>query len=79
MVLERRYKGSVIFEMRVDRLLDLKAVALRMKRRKKEGRSGQDISPSIYASARPMSFAKRMRDQADGEWIWSSVAGACFL
>lgn len=55
MVLERRCKGAVIVDMRVDNLLDLKLAALRMKRRRQAGKSEQDISPSIYASAKPMS------------------------
>lgn len=54
-------------DMRIDGVLDVKFVLLRMKRRKKAGRSEQKISPSIYASAKPMSLAKRMRGQADVE------------
>ena len=54
-------------DMRVDRVLDVKLVLLRIKRRKKAGRSEQEISPSMYASAKPMSLARRMRGQADGE------------
>lgn len=66
-------------DIRVDKVLDVEILASRMKRRKKEVRSEQEISPSMYASAKPMSLASSMRGQADEEWIKSSMAGALFL
>ena len=66
-------------DITLDKVLDVKLVLLRIKRRKKAGRSEQEISPSMYASAKPISLARRMRSYADGEWMWSSMVSARFL
>lgn len=56
-------------DMRVDKILDVEILALRIKERKKEVRSEQETSPSMYASAKPMSLASSMRGQADEELL----------
>ena len=66
-VLERLCKGAVMVDVRDDQILDVEIVLLRIKRRKRAGRLEQDISPSMYASAKHMSWARRLRGQADGE------------
>ena len=47
----------------------VRVVELKIMRRKKDGRSLQEISPSMYDSAKPMSLEKRMRVHAEGEWM----------
>ena len=67
MMLERWCKGVVIIDMRVDKILAKKVMVTLTKRRKKAVRSEQKTSPSIYASAKPISLARRIQRQAERE------------
>ena len=65
MVLERRYKRAVTLDMWFDKLQDSNVVALRLKRRKKEGRSGQ-TSPRMYALR--ATYVVSEEDVRPGRW-----------